>query len=1066
MGFLGLGNFGTGFVTGFAQSVDRAVQDDMKRVQDRIDKLSDIRVQRFIKEQDEREDEVEKYRKALEKGAAVLGGVENAAFQMKKLGNDIGLYNQFVNAFSQEKSKYGYEFNDFLKNMDSTPINPAQVKKTFTAKEYAGSIVPQLADPSTYKIPEGLTGTSGNLLTAILGKDRIKVSQRIQDKTSEELAAYGVKPTNDVANFPTLYFDDESYNLAKIENVEDKLNYLDQKILNPRLVGTEESRKKNPKSDENIMFEKLTSLKRGILKTSSESMNIDVRINVNTIRLGDLVPNTDEYNLVAAQLKEDKIEKMRIEASNSIEPNAMLNFEISKTQIELNDVRQDTTLNEEEKKDKTQTLQDKLTTLNYELKTRLANGETIGSKLENLKNKLEKNITKDKAYVNSPAGIALRQQIEDLTRVQDSFNKIGKPTYNYTHYSSALSQYAKTFNLIMENHLPKGITSVDSQGIKTFNPDITDVERTAAMAKLKEFQIASFFGGEVLDEVTNQKVVITQPLINASRLANNPEMYYAYLDVAASLGINPPKGFNLPTDQSMYSSVTFTTSDVGKQVIPKEAAKKSEVETETEKAFLLPFQQGKTDVQVKLAKGRQLFPNNVDGINALIKQTIKTEGATADLKSKILDSYSRLYPATTKENILNYINNYKFDSIIEQEKRNIATEETPGEKDFEALKPYLNFIFPKLNLNEKVKETINNVANNKLSNEETDNVIEVVMDNVKKNIINEESIKEISNVINKGIDETSELDIVGQTEEITKIEKSPVKNIAKFENEIYGIYAKLGLENLSFRDLSANDIEIVKKLDNAKTISELEKIKLESMDKLRLNEDVYKVLDSKVNKTIEQEVENMSTKELTKYTKGLVKKVNNILENNIVKPNILNKVLTTSRLGDFGETFEPDLSLKDVPSNILSADEMNEINTLIAQGGPSVQEAMTKPEIKNKIENKVSKALNVTFGKSLDELIAASKIVESKILGGEQSMDNPELTNFILETFLPNSVKNSIKARNDGSLLANSDDLALALKYVSAFTTSPTLENLKGFTGDIRNIDTPVSKPVGLMSRQ
>ena len=51
---------------------------------------------------------------------------------------------------------------------------------------------------------------------------------------------------------------------------------------------------------------------------------------------------------------------MRIEASNSIEPNAMLNFEISKTQIELNDVRQDTTLNEEEK-DKTQTLQDKLT---------------------------------------------------------------------------------------------------------------------------------------------------------------------------------------------------------------------------------------------------------------------------------------------------------------------------------------------------------------------------------------------------------------------------------------------------------------------------------------------------------------------------------------------------------------------------------------------------------------------------------------------------------------------------------------------------------------------------------
>ena len=64
MGFLGLGNFGTGFVTGFAQSVDKAVQDDIKRVNSRIDKISDIRVKRYLKKKDEREEEVEKDRTA------------------------------------------------------------------------------------------------------------------------------------------------------------------------------------------------------------------------------------------------------------------------------------------------------------------------------------------------------------------------------------------------------------------------------------------------------------------------------------------------------------------------------------------------------------------------------------------------------------------------------------------------------------------------------------------------------------------------------------------------------------------------------------------------------------------------------------------------------------------------------------------------------------------------------------------------------------------------------------------------------------------------------------------
>mgnify|MGYP003130256586 CR=1 FL=1 len=39
---------------------------------------------------------------------------------------------------------------------------------------------------------------------------------------------------------------------------------------------------------------------------------------------------------------------------------------------------------------------------------------------------------------------------------------------------------------------------------------------------------------------------------------------------------------------------------------------------------------------------------------------------------------------------------------------------------------------------------------------------------------------------------------------------------------------------------------------------------------------------------------------------------------------------------------------------------------------------------------------------------------------------------------------------------ANTDDLALAFKYVAAFSLSPTLEDLKDYQGDVTNITTPL----------
>ena len=106
-----------------------------------------------------------------------------------------------------------------------------------------------------------------------------------------------------------------------------------------------------------------------------------------------------------------------------------------------------------------------------------------------------------------------------------------------------------------------------------------------------------------------------------------------------------------------------------------------------------------------------------------------------------------------------------------------------------------------------------------------------------------------------------------------------------------------------------------------------------------------------------------------------------------------------------------------------------------------------------------------TTNKNLDEIITAAKIVESKIKQGAQSND-VELNKFIVETFLPNSMKSNIKTRG-----INTDDIALAFKYVAAFSLSPTLEDLKNYQGDVSNVAVPMSSPInqysgGLMSRQ
>jgi len=1102
MGFLGLGNFGTGFVTGFAQSVDKAVQDDIKRVNDRIDRISDIRVQRYLKKKDERDAEVEKYRKALEKGASVLGSTENAAFQMKKLGNDINLFNKFVNDFQQEKTKYGYEFDDFKKNMDNVPINPAEVTKAFTAKQYAGSIVPGVTDPSTYTVPESLTGSAGNLLSAILGKDRVNVGSKIDDQVSEELTIYGVQPTNSLIDFPTFRFDDLSYNLAKIDTVESRLTFLDQKLINPRVVGTEEERNSNPDGEFAKTFSRLTDLKNSELRTGAESVNIDTRLAVNKLRLKDINKDTDpeDYNTILNLIKEDELNLLEIKARNDVtNPHSMDEFKILKTQISLSEARNNIAqgINVDENKDEEERLQNELNDLNYELKIKQIGGETNATRLEKLKKEFELKYAKlDKL---PPEGRVLAQNIKSLeeriAHYKQVFNRV---PYTATEFDSAMVTYGRAMKQLSLGNLPEGVNTINSDGIPVFDQKLTAALKKEANEKLMKIKQVVFFGGPIGDTEYAGLIPVTDAKFNPGR-------YYALLDYAKTLGVTPPANFTIQAKGStLTSSVSASAADLSSNDIDSTqtitgngggaisvnndgvpvfdqsvgsntttsnlsndtvSTSKNETETtkQTEDIFTgmrrydaADFKPADAETEIKLIKARKNIPNSIEGIDAIL-----AANSTAN-KKDILETYYLLYPNRVKDTVIKYINNLETPKVTEGITGGSVI---PGFVPGVSMPDYLS----EENLGNVLKSVIAGGKNlkdsagvinlppeimNKLSKDEASNLLEIVGQVFEKQLTTTNSVQQIRNAVLK------ENLLLSEDENFPAQAGGMMVGSEMFTDKGE---PKLKTKEKTYQNLSQEiaNFNANKKFGGVNFPKDNKTIKIEQ--------------------TIEEKIANMDSKELSTYTKGLVKKINTLLGNKSIKPKIVNNILTTSRLGDFGATFEPPLTPEEIEvleksNQILSSAEMAEMD---ANADKDIIYNKADNTTLNKAENAVNKRLKLTFNKTLDELITASKIVESKIKQGSDSMNAPEVTNFILETFLPASVKNSIKARADGSLLASTDELALAFKYVAAFSLSPTLEDLKNYQGDVRaDVTTPLQKPPiplsspinqysgGLMSRQ
>jgi hypothetical protein len=276
MAFLGLGSFGTGLVTGLAESANTALQEDMDRINRRIDTISEYRVKKAISEAEERKQELDTTTEALQEAEKLFQGHPRASEMAAALLNDSGSLSAFQNEITtlrQEQRTNPRNLANYFELQEST--NPAG-----TAKDYALAFMGAPTTDTDYKIPEGMTGSDKSLLGK-LGFD-VDISGRVQQQTQEVLGAAGVSKQPEITiSLPSIQFKRENYNMSRM-NATERVTYINNQLANPD---------NNP--------ERVTELEGYLttaLNTASQTGDIDTQINAATQLLDRMKPEDEGYN--------------------------------------------------------------------------------------------------------------------------------------------------------------------------------------------------------------------------------------------------------------------------------------------------------------------------------------------------------------------------------------------------------------------------------------------------------------------------------------------------------------------------------------------------------------------------------------------------------------------------------------------------------------------------------------------------------------------------------------------------------------------------------------------------
>jgi len=229
MGLFGLGDFGTGFVEGFAKSANEALKEDLKKVDLRVEKVAEAKLKRALKQQEEREEEFKDIEEALEQGRALFGmddprSAEYAAGLLKEQGN-LSSYKSLIAQLKEQTKNSTINLSEFIKRAEvDSPIG--------TITDYAKAFQGAAKTLPDYKLPDDVeTAGAGSLLSAI-GLDQ-DVSGQIKTRVSEQLAAEGIT-AEELPNIdlPTLAFDMEGVRMFNMTPSE-RVTYIKQELARP-----------------------------------------------------------------------------------------------------------------------------------------------------------------------------------------------------------------------------------------------------------------------------------------------------------------------------------------------------------------------------------------------------------------------------------------------------------------------------------------------------------------------------------------------------------------------------------------------------------------------------------------------------------------------------------------------------------------------------------------------------------------------------------------------------------------------------------------------------------------
>lgn len=305
-----LGEFGKGFVKGFAEEANEALKNDIKRINTRVEKVADFRVKRAVEEQEERKKDLEDIEDALREAEGLFGKDDpRASAYAASLLKDQGSTSALRAFVSQIKGSDAYQRGESLTNYMQ---QMEQDMPTGTRSDYANAFLGAPKATPDYRLPEdAVTAGAGNLLSALGFKP--DVSGRIERETSEQMAAMGVgAPVTTEVTLPSAVFQKERWMLTN-KTPTDRLEYINNQLANPEITDDRRT--------------ELMGMREKALVAVSNTGNLQDQITVLETRLSTATGK--EADSIMAEIVEKKQEARLRDAQTSDNPMDLVDANIA-----------------------------------------------------------------------------------------------------------------------------------------------------------------------------------------------------------------------------------------------------------------------------------------------------------------------------------------------------------------------------------------------------------------------------------------------------------------------------------------------------------------------------------------------------------------------------------------------------------------------------------------------------------------------------------------------------------------------------------------------------------------